>query len=151
MGLEYVVLGDVLINRWTGSADVSDVQLAFQAAEKAYGSAGPVTNFAVLAKDFKLPSVAAVQMMRRDHSKMLLFHRSVHYISLVEGFTAARLVMFISSELIKGTRGVMHLNKTAKEAMDEAMKYGALKATPDAIYRQLKLYGVPEERLGRAA
>lgn len=148
MTLEYVQLGNVLVNRWSGQVTVSDVDAAFQAAAKAHRLYGPISNIAVIAEGMKMPGLDAIERMKRDQKEMLSYHRSVQYLILVGGFTASRAISMVVSVLTSGTRGMMTFEKTAKSAVLEAKSYGPLETTDEAIYEQLKAYGVPSNRMG---
>jgi hypothetical protein len=54
----------------------------------------------------------------------------------------------VVSVLTSGTRGSMTFEKSAKDAVLRAESFGALDVSQEAIYRQLRAYGVPENRMG---
>jgi hypothetical protein len=147
MTLEYVQLGNVVVNRWSGEVTVSDVDTAFRVAAAAHGQVGPISNIAILAEGMKMPGLDAIERMKRDQVKMLSYHRSVQYLILVGGFTASRAISMVVSILTSGTRGMMTFEKTAKDAVLRAESFGALNTTHEAIYQQLKTYGVPSNRM----
>lgn len=147
MALEFVQLGNVLVNRWSGQVTVNDVDVAFQIAAKAHNLHGPISNIAILAEGMKMPGLDAMERMKRDQEKMLLFHRSVHYLILVGGFTASRAISMVVSILTSGTRGMMTFEKTGKDAVLRAESYGPLKTGHETIYQQLKAFGVPSNRM----
>ncbi len=147
MALEYVQLGSVLVNRWSGQVTVNDVDAAFRAAANGYSLHGPISNIAVIAEGMKMPGLDAVERMKRDQEKMLSYHRSVQYLILVGGFTASRAISMVVSILTSGTRGSMTFEKTAKDAVLRAESFGPLNTSHEAIYKQLKAYGVPENRM----
>jgi len=149
MAFRHVLLGNVLVNCWSDTADVGEVDQAFQAARRAYSEVGKISNIAVMAPSMKFPTLASIDRMRKDREQMISFHRSVHHLLLFTGSGAVRAMTLIASTLMEGTRGIMHINKTAKEAIESAKTYGPLNVEEERIYQQLKLYGVPDERLGR--
>lgn len=147
MTLEYVQLGSVIVNRWSGQVTVSDVDAAFTAAANAHRLHGPISNIAILAEGMKMPGLDAIERMKRDQVKMLSYHRSVQYLILTGGFTASRAISMVVSVLTSGTRGMMTFEKTAKDAVLRAESFGPLNATHEALYQQLKAYGVPSNRM----
>lgn len=148
MAFEHVLLGRVLVNRWYSQVTVDDVDAAFRAAANAYRvTGGQISNIAIISEGLKMPGLDAIQRMERDQEKMLTYHRSVQYLVLVGGFTASRAISMIARVLTSGSRGMMTFEKTAKEAVMRAESFGPLDTTPEAIYRQLKAYGVPDNRM----
>lgn len=148
MAIEYVLMGNVMVNRWHSQVTVEDVDTAFKAAANAFRSVGQISNLAIISEGMKMPGLDAMQRMERDQEKMLSYHRSVQYLILVGGFTASRAISMVARLLTSGTRGSMTFEKTAKDAVLRAESFGPLNISHEALYHQLRSYGVPQDRMG---
>jgi hypothetical protein len=148
MAIEYVLMGNVMVNRWHSQVTVEDVDTAFKAAANAFRSVGQISNLAIISGGMKMPGLDAMQRMERDQEKMLSYHRSVQYLILVGGFTASRAISMVARLLTSGTRGSMTFEKTAKDAVLRAESFGPLNISHEALYHQLRSYGVPQDRMG---
>lgn len=147
MSVKNIVVGNILVTYWDEVMAVEEVREVGEDIKRLYERVGPIVSLVILGHNFKRPPMDVVEFMSAGQEEMQGYHRSIHYLVLVQGFIAASVMSIVGRVLTVGSGGRVHFHKTAEEALSKAEEYGPLLASPPDVIRFLKSSKIPLEKL----
>ncbi|GEM_PF-2624559 len=143
MGVKSIAQGNVLVSHWFDELTVQDIEQVFALASRLAKESGPVSGINILGPVMKRPSVTVFNRMMALHPQMRQYHRSIHYVILLNGFLASSVMSNVTRMLTNGTGGSLRFSNSVTDALTLAAEYHELKSSPQSILAELQKQSIP--------